>query len=432
MKKKSFIILMFVVVILGSNLSLQWSNTLDDTISDILFKIRGPRQLSDDFLFIQLSDTDIQALGGWPITRDYFAYLIHLLSQKKPKLIALDFLLDSKSQTYPEYDEMLAQFMKASGNIILPSVYYEEDSEFKFISPAKPFKDEVKDIGFSNLGESLILRKMPIQLSINDSSYYSFGTVIAKHYQDVHFNSKIQNKQHLRINHFGSLDQVSSLGFVQAIKTFESDVDSISVQDKIVMIGATATSLPTLKKTPFSNHFPATLAHLTVAENIIHNNWIKTSSLLVEYLFSLIFCWTAFILFRIKLIRYFIEIGFLIAGFIGLSIFSFSFFNLLLPISLPLMLVLGTVSIQSIICLKNKQQTHDIFRTQLQDQIQQKEKELNDAEIQLIALHDDVKKTQKDHSELSSQTSALIKEKKSRTTTRKTFKGSRSSPITPT
>ncbi len=405
------IILIFVFVVTGSDLIFHWSKVIDDNISDILFRIRGPRPASDDFLFIQLSDADIQALGGWPITRDYFAYLIHLLSQKSPKVIALDFLLDFQSQTYPEYDDMLARFMKTSGNVILPSVYYEENSQINFISPAQPFKKEAKDIGFSNLGDPLILRKMPIQLSINDSSQYSFGTVIAKNYLNGHLNPQIQSRQNLRINHFGSLDQVNTLGFVQAIKTFESKTDSIHVKDKIIVIGATATSLPALKKTPFCNHFPATLAHLTVAENIIQGKWIKTSPMLVEYLFSVIFCWTACMLFRRKLIRYLTEIGFLIVGFMALSMLSFSLFNLLLPAALPLILVFGAVLIQSILLMKNKQQTHDLFKIRLQNRIQQKEIDLNEAESRLAELHEEVKQAQKDHKQLSRQTNALIQDK---------------------
>ncbi|TDI93483.1 MAG: hypothetical protein E2O77_02780 [Caldithrix sp.] len=45
------------------------------------FKLRGERDLSDDILLVYLGAEDIKALGGWPITRDYYGYITHALTQ---------------------------------------------------------------------------------------------------------------------------------------------------------------------------------------------------------------------------------------------------------------------------------------------------------------------------------------------------------------
>ncbi|TDJ02863.1 MAG: hypothetical protein E2O76_01985 [Caldithrix sp.] len=44
------------------------------------FKLRGERDLSDDILLVYLGAEDIKALGGWPITRDYYGYITHALT----------------------------------------------------------------------------------------------------------------------------------------------------------------------------------------------------------------------------------------------------------------------------------------------------------------------------------------------------------------
>ena len=93
-----------------------------DADAGLLLRIRGHRDLPKSFRLVVIDEPDIQAMGGWPVTRDYYALLVHVLSESRASAIGLDILLDSQNRMYPEYDRLLADFMAGSGKVVLPFV----------------------------------------------------------------------------------------------------------------------------------------------------------------------------------------------------------------------------------------------------------------------------------------------------------------------
>lgn len=70
----------FALPAILTSLPLELNEALENTFLNLQFKLRGERDLSDDILLVYLGAEDIKALGGWPITRDYYGYITHALT----------------------------------------------------------------------------------------------------------------------------------------------------------------------------------------------------------------------------------------------------------------------------------------------------------------------------------------------------------------
>ncbi len=278
--------------------------------SDLLFRMRGSRTLSDKILFVFIGPEDVRELGGWPITRDYYGYLIHILRHSGARAIGLDVLFDKSGTLYPEYDAALADFVGSAGNVCLPMVFSSLAAEAESasvagtkisgVSPVFPFntlRKEAAGCGFSNLGPDTRLHSVPIAVSENDTLRLSFGAEIARIYLHKYGKPRIEkdallladsNGESVKIpltreggfllNHFGGTDDVRKIGLIDLLQMYESNPDSLHLQDKAVIVGVTLPGVSSTAATPLSDLLPASLIHAAVAENIITGSILRRTS----------------------------------------------------------------------------------------------------------------------------------------------------------
>ena len=116
------IIILFILV---STLPLPWNTPINNTLIDLQFKIRGSRQLSENIIVVFIGAEDIQALGGWQITRDYYWYVSYILDVLGAKVIGIDVLFDRANRNYPEYDAALADIFGSTKKVCLPMAFSE-------------------------------------------------------------------------------------------------------------------------------------------------------------------------------------------------------------------------------------------------------------------------------------------------------------------
>ena len=122
-QKTVYIAGIIIIISLLCVIPFPWNHAIDETTADIFLKLRGERKSTSEIVLIYIGEDDIQTLGGWPITRDYYSYLIHILNQKGAKTIAFDLLFDTPSSVYPEFDTTLAYFLRRYDNVILPYAF---------------------------------------------------------------------------------------------------------------------------------------------------------------------------------------------------------------------------------------------------------------------------------------------------------------------
>ncbi|MGM5484229.1 MAG: CHASE2 domain-containing protein [Nanobdellota archaeon] len=109
--------------------------TLDEEITNIMFRIRGEEKASDEIVIIDIDEKSIKNIGQWPWSRDVVAELINKINQKKASVIGLDIFFPEKDRTSPEnilkkfniklpqkklpdYDKMLGDAVAASDSVM--------------------------------------------------------------------------------------------------------------------------------------------------------------------------------------------------------------------------------------------------------------------------------------------------------------------------
>ena len=192
---RPYIILGLVFALLAA-LPLPWNETVERLSTDLLFSIRGSRQISEDIVLLYIGDEDIRAIGDWPISHDYYGYLLHILTQLNAQVIGLDFLFDTPDQLFPENDRIFSDFMRAHGAVCLPaavrtsSLLQRPDPSLpakaryvkRMVGPLEIIKAEAAAIGFSNFGPETSVRQVPLVMGADGAPFYSFGLELARTY----------------------------------------------------------------------------------------------------------------------------------------------------------------------------------------------------------------------------------------------------------
>jgi transcriptional regulator with GAF, ATPase, and Fis domain/CHASE2 domain-containing sensor protein len=404
------LILIALSIITISILPGGFNKWLDNILLDIQFKIRGPRQLSDEIIFIFIGQEDINQLGNWPITRDYYAYLTHKLKAVGAKAIGFDILFQSPDREYPEYDQMLSAFFQEAGNVCLPMTFerifrISQNSQKAYSGehPAFPFallQKAVAGIGFSNFQSEAIIREVPLMATQQDCTFLSFGVELARLYlneskppriepdriqiidQSGNFvNIPLSNNGNIKLNHFGTIHDLNSMSIVDLLKSNEFDKQ---VLDKLIIVGVTKPGISILKATPLSPVLPATLIHATVAENIIKQNYLRNVSIFFQWLILLIFALLPLGIWKIShhRLRILLIVSMPIFYWIIASIL-FSQKYLIMPLFYPtLLFIIANIPLY-LVDRKENLLKHTSMRYLLQDQVRQKATELKDAKNKL-------------------------------------------------
>jgi len=401
MKRKAEYGLLVIVIFLSllALLPLSVNKTIEDSLLDLQFKLRGNRQLPEEFVFVFIGAEDVQALGGWPLTRDYYGYMTHVLSRLGAKVIGFDILFEAPNRNYPEFDRVLADFFQTAGNVCLPMTFAEltprSNKTFAGSDPSLPFEQLRKHaagIGFGNFKTEPIVRNVPLVASYRDSLIFSFGVELAGLYlneshTENQFIALIKKHGQLRLNHFGDLNNVASISFIELLKTFERAPDSLNYKNKIVLVAATFPGAPTLKATPLSEALPAALIHATVAENLIHGNYLRELPKWMTFILILLMTIAAWLVGRIQRLNLKMVGG---LGFILIYWFVaqllFRKINLAPPLFYPMLAFFVSLLYLSVTRSRERQSLDDSIRQLLQEQISAKEAQHEEAQVKLAEI----------------------------------------------
>jgi len=398
MKRKAEHGLLIIIILLSLSALLPFflNQTLEDSLLDLQFKLRGNRPLSNEFVFVFIGAEDVPALGGWPLTRDYYGYLTHVLSRLGAKVIGFDILFETPNRQYPEFDNAFADFLQTAGNVCLPMTFAElkplSPRTFAGSDPSFPFaplRHHAAGIGFSNFKNEPLVRSVALAASYHDSLVFSFGVELVRLYlnDSSEFIHLMPQRGQLRLNHFGDLNNVAAISFVGLLKTFERAPDSLNFKDKIVLVGATFPGAPTLKATPLAEALPAALIHATVAENLIYGNYLREWPKWANCFFIILLVAAAWLVGRVRRLKFKMVGGFgviLLYAFIAQVLFHK--INLALPLFYPMLAFLVSLIYLNSTRRRERESLDDSIKQLLQDQIAAKEARLEEAQIKLTEI----------------------------------------------
>jgi len=257
MKEK--IILLLIALLAGAlvagSFSFGFFSGLENFFGDLLF---FAKPVSGDIVILAIDDDSIGRIGQWPWPRAIFAEVFSKLNEKPPRAVGLDVIFSESSRIGGNDDGALAEVLK---NISYPVIMPIEASPLnigetgeaiavKTLSPVGIIKNNpAVTLGHVNLitDKDGVVRRFPISFTDpNNKEYFAFSYEILK--QSA---TPIVGEQSLsaisRIAYSSPPGSIKRVPFWRAL----SD-ESVDLENKIVLIGATAPDLHDEQLTPFS------------------------------------------------------------------------------------------------------------------------------------------------------------------------------------
>lgn len=397
--------ILFIVFMLANNKMIvnffnDSENKSFDYRQSLLVKHRHLKP-SKDIVIVAIDDGSYEYIldkyGEWPISRDIYAKIIDRIEKNNPKAIVFDLMFIKSFKTNPTADTILANTMAKYNNIYtainfdnqsyevrtpieLPerlavNVDNQSNVDFKrnlgftncrsIISKILETKTKVGMINI-NRSEDGIIRKVPVFAYYNNH-YYPHLTLSVGN--DLINNSKtdfvidsganlllgdkkipLTSTGEAVLNWYGpSLETYKNIPFHKLIKSIENGTmnDGFDFKDKIVFIGTTASSLFDTKSVPIDKIYPGVEIHATYMNNLLDNSFVKQTTPFVNAIIIVLLALVvSFIVFKSTSAIFATTSTVLLASAYYLaSYYILKFFNLWIPVVVPLFVILITFAI---------------------------------------------------------------------------------------
>lgn len=345
----------FLSLLIGVVLSLMFLSgffsTIQNKINDLFFL---KSTVNPNIIIISIDDESINKIGRWPFDRKIHAQLLDNLLEYKPKVIGLDVSFLETSYD----DDKLADSLEKISNVVLPieiDIKNERDNSLsadKIFYPIDKFKKFVKS-GFTNtpLDRDGVFRSLPLKIKDkNGEEHNAFVVEILKIFQNSDYflnDIPLKNNNRLIVNYAGPPNTFLQIPYVDILN---KKVDLSIFENKIVLIGSTASDLHDEQVVPTSNGvlMPGVEIHANILNTILTKKFLRTQSdfgVVLNIILISVFC--GFIFYRIKIIKGLIldiililvylllvailfEIGYLINILFVIAVFIFSYFTVVI------------------------------------------------------------------------------------------------------
>ncbi|HHE38890.1 MAG TPA: adenylate/guanylate cyclase domain-containing protein [Candidatus Cloacimonetes bacterium] len=384
MKNLKYIIVPFVIFIFLRIIFVTsfWEN-LEHKSQDLLFLLRGPRDISNEVVIIEIGDETFNTLNQqWPFPREYYAHLIENLENAGVKQIIFD--IEFTEESNPESDELLAQTAARYNNIIfagkLIKTIKEDHIKQQNLPPIKAINKRgipwgtvnisSDDDGFVRRYEMFQMRGKKEKYSIGVISFAMLEKNIgwAKEIENTNkffrigdrFIPKITSKSCL-INYYGPQETFNYYDFSDVIddstfvsefeQNLEMDINQFyeikdEFRDKIVLIGVSADEFHDSHDTPFNKltkqPMPGVEIHANFIEMVKNMDFLYRFSSLSWLIIFFLLCFILFIFNTNVKPTITIAINFvLIIGFVLFSYYIFKNKNILFTVlELPALIII--------------------------------------------------------------------------------------------
>lgn len=360
---------------------------LETLLLDYRFKIRNllsKPHVPDDILIVSIDEKSLTEYGRWPWNRTLQAELIEKVFKGSPKVAGVDIFYPEPEQ--PRTDNQLAKvFNKYRDNLVMALGFEAEEKKefngeiddvlydyvftklenFSFVHSVRAFRvllphEPVKSSApyghvYSLADRDGKLRWENLYIQLGDEYFPSFALQISRIARGISFdNLKIIGGSGVSMGdlfiptdkfgrmHINYLGRDRTFPYISASDILSDSVSNRIFKDKIVLIGTSALSTYDLKNTPFSANMPGVEKHATVVANIMDERFIKK---LPAYLDILVILMTGIVALvagsRRSALYSFIFYTAILYFILASNQFAFSFFNLRLNLTYPLLNVLG-------------------------------------------------------------------------------------------
>ncbi len=274
-------------------------NGVNNYFYDIFFRLRGHIESSKNIVIIAIDDKTLEKLGRWPIRRVHYAHLLTWL--RESDTVAFDIIFAEPADD----DAALEDAVTKHGRVVLPIVI---DDRTAVIYPVINFAQNRAGHIHVEQGIDGIVREVHHTLLYKNISLPSFSSVIYESAYSRTFNRQPHELFQSQLSNIVQLDRMN-INYSGGTGTFErislSDVleglyPPSYFQNKICLVGITATGLTEILLTPFLQErqgTPGVEVHANILNNLILDNAIHAAPYWIRWLSAIFFVLLSFICF---------------------------------------------------------------------------------------------------------------------------------------
>ncbi len=289
------------------------------------YKVRGSLPADSSVVIVYLDNSDIDALGGLPIKRNYYALLIHALHDVGASVIGVDIAFTEPDFEHPEYDELLSSVVKLSGNVVFGGYFRSvsdqnvsqpgvQDSLLdRFVIGTKepyPLKNgislelpfpqllqSVQRIGHTNFTDN---NNIPFLLGAGNGKYLPAFAFVVEETRRMYnradtqitaderlfeqgkiYASPLGDDGDVMINYPGDIRSFQLISGVNFLKEYDEmksggmpSAYAPAIKGKIVLVGIIAEGRSQFVETPFAQQFPSIGMHATFIDNLLQDRFL--------------------------------------------------------------------------------------------------------------------------------------------------------------
>lgn len=380
---------------------------------DLRLNVDKKRDVSKNIVIAAIDNKSLGEIGRWPWDRKTFARMINNIIKNGAKVIAIDVLYPEKTK----YDNELIKALDNGRTVLATSFSFEEEvkesQDFlsllkvycysmvnenephdtpEAIGTIRPFNElasRVKYLGHINMFPDIdgTVRKEFVAIRYNDLYLPSMAIQAFKIYKGIEDDNVIfvpgkkliieTMEVPLDINSGFLINYTSSEGVFKRISLSDIYFDRVNrgdLEDKIILIGATALGIYDLRVTPTSQNMPGIEKHAFVLQNLLDGKFFKR----VENRYTVIimfFIYLVFVIFSKSLkVKGLTILG--LANFVIYTGFCFFIFDKLMlwlnyvyPVFVNISIFLGVIVYKYAVEEKSGREIRKIFSSYVSDKI---------------------------------------------------------------
>lgn len=295
---------------------------------DFLERLTPSKGKSPQISVIAIDETTLNTLS-WPITRDYYISLIHILNEYNAHSIVFDIAFIDENKDHQQWDTLLALTTSDASlqSKVIHSFYFNisewkkpetDDQTIKrFSLPAPPEKIFTKalsaDRPFPFLLENAeylghfhltpdkdgIYRRLPLFIEFNNRIYPGISLLAANNLFDnvqpviqknaillknerQHVTIPVDKNGNTRILFNGNGEEFETISLLELLHNYKTAVKIVNrsklldrvISGKVVLIGNTAAALGDYGAIPTNNNIPKVYIHASAISTVINGKFI--------------------------------------------------------------------------------------------------------------------------------------------------------------
>lgn len=249
--------------------------------------VRLNTQPADErIVVIKIDDHSLNQYGQWPWNRAQHARLLNRIHQQQPAGVLLDILFVEPSADL-ESDAALSQSLREANNVVLPALLtakqgalnLEDAQNIEIFEPISIFQSFAK-IGYSAVQPDSDNTIRSARRSVHLPTH-QFELISARLLNPT---PSTTTSASLLIPYVGPMGYHANYSYADVLN---DEIPKDALKDKYVLIGATASGLNDLHKTPYGL-MPGVEIHANLLDGFLnHRQWLKASPF-VQYIGSIV------------------------------------------------------------------------------------------------------------------------------------------------